>query len=504
MKVFDDKLNCYFEVFRQGNDLYQSQYRLDASGKPLYRQTYKLLFAIGAGTGGITYAVQRDNFLFEAPLSFYSSTGTWELSPGYESEHSGFSRPILSQCVACHSGRPTPTAEAFKVPSSGFRQLTIGCEDCHGPGELHVEERLKGATLQGGVDTSIVNPAKLPGWLADNICMYCHQEGDARVLKPGKSLVDFRPGTPLDDTLAIFQIPLNRDAPPQSPLLDHYYGMILSKCYIASRKLSCWSCHDPHEQPAGAEKPAYFRKKCLNCHTDASCKLSLPARLSRKPPNDCAGCHLPKRDLAEISHAALTDHRIVATPGEPFGEASLQTTPQLPDLFHISASPGGAPVAPITILEAYGQLAAAYPDAYQRRYFAFLDQMAPSQIDNPIALSALAEEALSEHRPKAEDQAIRYLYRAVELGSSNPGDYRSLGQMLGEAGRVLESIEVLKRGLALAPYDVIFYQSLSADYVSLGRDSEAAAIAMEGLSLFPEDTSLKTLLQTARRKPPVH
>ncbi len=501
VRVFDKKSNYYFEVSRQGDDLYQSQYRLDASGNMPYSQTHKLVFAIGAGAAGITYAVERDGILLQAPLSFYSSNGTWDLSPGYEVQNLGFNRPVESQCVACHSGKPMPTAEAFNVPSSGFRQLTIGCEDCHGPGELHVAERLKGATPQGDVDNSIVNPAKLPGWLADNICMSCHQKGDARVLKPGKSVVDFRPGTPLDDTVAIFQIPLSRDVSPQSISVDHNYGMVLSKCYIASRKLSCWTCHDPHEQPA-AEKPAYFREKCFQCHTDASCKLRLPARQNHKPPDDCAGCHMPKRDLVDISHTAQTDHRIRTTPDAPFLETSFQTTPQLPDLFHISAPPGGAPVPPVTLLEAYAQLASARPDVYAQRYLTLLDQAAPLESDNLFVLSALAQEAL-QRRPKAEDKAIRYLSRAVELGSENPVVYSTLGQLLGRSGRLLESTDVLKRGLALAPYEAIFYSSLCVNYITLGRNSEAAAIAVEGLSRFPENPSLKTLLRTARSDPSV-
>src|SRR5206468_9346938 len=53
---------------------------------------------------------------------------------------------------------------------------------------------------------SIVNPAKLTPWLVDNICMRCHQSGQARVLQPGKDYSDFRPGAALDDTLSIFLV----------------------------------------------------------------------------------------------------------------------------------------------------------------------------------------------------------------------------------------------------------------------------------------------------------
>ena len=166
-------------------------------------------------------------------------------------------------------------------------------------------------------------------------------------------------------------------------------------------------------------------------------------------------------------------------------------------MFHIGAPPGGAPVPPVTLLEAYAQLAAARPDVYAQRYLTLLEQTAPLESDNLFVLTALAQEAL-QRRPKAEDQAIRYLSRAVVLGSENPLIYSTLGQLLGRSGRLLESTEVLKRGLALAPYDATFYSSLSVNYITRGRYSEAAAIAMEGLSRFPEDPSLKTLLRTAR------
>jgi len=105
VKLLDEKLGCYFEVFRRGNELYQSQYALDASGTRSIGRLTSWSTPSAPVRGGITYAIQRDNFLLQAPLSFYSRTGTWELSPGYQSLHHGFNRPILSQCVACHSGK---------------------------------------------------------------------------------------------------------------------------------------------------------------------------------------------------------------------------------------------------------------------------------------------------------------------------------------------------------------------------------------------------------------
>jgi len=229
--IFEKKLNRHFKVFRQGNDIYESEYGLLAEGTQTFNHTEKIDFVIGAGRVGFTYVVRRGNYLFEAPVSFYSKTGTWELSPGYDSQDYGFARPILPECAACHSGLPQPVPNRdgeYRDPP--FRELSIGCENCHGPGALHVEERVKGLLLAGDLDSSIVNPAKLPPWLADNVCMSCHQGGDARILQPGKKFGDFRPGMPLDNALAIFKIPLSRERLVESPLLDHYSSMFLSKC----------------------------------------------------------------------------------------------------------------------------------------------------------------------------------------------------------------------------------------------------------------------------------
>ncbi len=111
-------------------------------------------------------------------------------------------------CAACHSGRPQPVPDRkglYRQPP--FRELGIGCENCHAPGQLHVQARLKGKPLRGKIDNTIVNPDDLSPWLADNICMSCHEEGDARVLRSGKRYTDFRPGTPLSNTLLVFSPP---------------------------------------------------------------------------------------------------------------------------------------------------------------------------------------------------------------------------------------------------------------------------------------------------------
>ncbi|MGE5325468.1 MAG: hypothetical protein ACM3NO_00395, partial [Deltaproteobacteria bacterium] len=334
--------NRYYEVYRRGNDVFQSEYELDAQGRELFRDSQKVSYIIGSGSNGTTPMVQRGDYMFEAPLSFYTKARVWGLSPGYDKSDYGFSRPIGADCITCHSSRPRPVENSDgKFLTPPFEELPLGCENCHGPGSIHVKERLEGAPLEGPVDHSIVNPEKLPPWLANNICMRCHQGLDAAVLMPGKAYTDFRPGTPLTNTLAIFAVPFNRKAPPQEPLLQHFSLMSISQCYLKSGgKLACISCHEPHVEPSAAGAPAYFRSRCLRCHTEKSCKLSLAARKAKNPPDNCIGCHMPKQSLERVSHSSLTDHRIPARPGEPLPDAAFNlTSPALPDLVHLNAIP---------------------------------------------------------------------------------------------------------------------------------------------------------------------
>ena len=126
-------------MFRRGNDLYQSEIEVDPLGNVTGHSTYKLEYAIGSGTRGFGYIVKRDGRLVEAPLSFYTKTGKWDLSPGYQNAEQGFDRFITTECVACHSGRSQPVPNRLRMYlDPPFLELAIGCENCHGPGQQHI------------------------------------------------------------------------------------------------------------------------------------------------------------------------------------------------------------------------------------------------------------------------------------------------------------------------------------------------------------------------------
>jgi hypothetical protein len=504
--IFDAKLNRHFEVSVRGGNLYQDDYEIGPAEKEVFHDTQKVEWIIGSGANGFSAIVQRGDTLFEAPLSFYSKTQDWALSPGYESYDYGFSRPILPACIVCHSGRPRPIPDGngrFLDPP--FMDLAIGCENCHGPGALHVLEMKESRRGIKGGDHSIVNPAKLPSWLADNICASCHQTGDARVLKPGKNFQDFRPGSALDDTLAILVVPPKRDAPPQSDLLEHYFSMTLSKCYRGSRnRLSCITCHDPHTQPAGQEVSKLFRLRCLTCHTEKSCAVPFATRQRKTPPDDCAGCHMPKRDVKEISHSVLTNHRIVRESEEPYPDAALHlATPKLPGLVHLDAIPDqkDTSLPSVTLLRAYGQLMNTHPE-YREQYTALAEKLRTSTPADISVLEALANVALEKKTSEGEAEAIDYLGRAINQRSSSPGDFELCGSLLIRAGRLPEAADVLQRGITIIPHDGELYRLLGAAYLSQNRSTEASKVLTHASQIFPENAAIRALLAESQTANP--
>lgn len=381
--VVSPLFNRAYTVFREGSDLYQSEREYYSVSSYFITDKHKLEYVIGSGLHGQTYLVSRRHYLFQAPLSFYSKRQRWDLSPGYELAEFGFDRPISRGCLTCHTNSKLLLAskgdQAVPSPAAKNQEVAIGCENCHGPGQLHVAERRKGIKLSGGLDTSIVNPAKLPSQLAEDICMSCHQGKDLRLLQPGKDFCDFRPGRPLRETLAIFTILPKRNDPPRSDLVDHHFSLRASECYLKSQgRLSCLSCHNPHEEVPAEAAADYYRSKCLTCHKETSCTLSLAERARRRGTDDCAACHMPKRAPLEIPHAALTNHRIGGREGDPFPESAFQLIPELPDLIYLNGpSNPNADALPVEVLhQAYDQLIRKRPE-YRKQYLMLRTQRKP-------------------------------------------------------------------------------------------------------------------------------
>jgi hypothetical protein len=500
--IYDERIDRHFEGYAKDGKLYQTEFHSKADQEPTFRDTHALNWILGSGMNGFGGIVQRDGFLFQAPLSFYSKANGWALSPGYEFGDYGFSRPILAGCIFCHSGRPRPIAASnghFEDPP--FTELAIGCENCHGPGALHRTSVLAAGHEFKGKNLHIVNPARLSPALVDNICMSCHQTGDVRVLKPGKTYQDFRPGTPLDDTLSILMIPPMRETPPQADHLEHYYSMTLSKCYRSSRRaLSCITCHDPHVEPSRDEAPRYFASKCMQCHTDKSCRLAPEARQRSNPPDNCIGCHMPQRDVKVIQHSSITNHRILARPDEPFPDITFdQTTSTLPDLIHLNPAPTRktVPLPRLTLLQAYGELSETHPQ-YTNRYFAVLRELENTEANDALVQSALGHRDLKDGKFA---EAARHLQLSIRIDPRQASVYGDLADALAKLDRHDESLAALQKGIALDPFNPVLQKSLIVQLIQAKRHADAKTALEHYLEVFPQDDFMRHMLDLANNGP---
>jgi hypothetical protein len=506
--LFDPKSNHHFEIHIENGRLIQSEYEIGASGQEVFRSTHEMTWIIGTGENGFGALLRRGDYLFQAPLSHYTQTSRWDLSPGYQNRDEGFNRVIQPGCIYCHSGRPQPIAGhdgSYRDPA--FTQTPIGCENCHGPGAAHSEAMRKGKIAKNGAGPAIVNPERLTSQLANDICMSCHQGGDARVLEPGKTYQDFRPGQPLERTVAIFQIPPTRDNPPNEDHVEHYYSMSLSKCFLATRSLSadkqlrCISCHDPHVEPTEEEAPAYFKSACLTCHTEASCTAPLASRRSTTPSDNCIGCHMPRRSIRVISHSSATNHRIVRTPEEPFPEVSFyQTTSAMPDLIELNPAGergSGAEAPPaLTRLRAYALLKAEGKEQYVQPWLKTLADLETSNPENAVVQASLGHRDLKNHRYA---EAVTHLEHSLELDPLRPLVYVDLSTAEEQSGNRAAAILSARKAVALEPFNPGIWKTLIYQLVQDKQYDQVEAEGEKYLQMFPEDDRMREMLAIAKR-----
>jgi tetratricopeptide (TPR) repeat protein len=205
---------------------------------------------------------------------------------------------------------------------------------------------------------------------------------------------------------------------------------------------------------------------------------------------------MPKRKVIVISHSVLTNHRIVVKPDEPFPDAAYHmTTPGLPDLVQLNATPGvnQAP-SPLVVLQAYRQAMLSHPE-YRPRSWNLAQQLQTRYPNNVSVLEALADLALQRRDLEALNSAIHYLDLARVQGTTDTSDFEELGKLLLIAGRRTEAVATLRQAISLSPYDAELYRLLGKAYVALGQPSEACDTFLRATEFFPQDSEMRSSAQ---------
>lgn len=305
--VYDKDLDFYYKPFWQNDSLYVMEYRTEGSDT-----THKLLqkvdYIVGSGQHTNSHIFSKNGYLYQAPITFYTQKKQWDLAPGFEKGASSrFTRLIESECMTCHNGYP----DFVKTSQNKYVTIKTGidCERCHGPGGLHVKEKMAGNIVDTskGPDYTIVNPRRLSTELQNNICQRCHLQGIA-VLNDGKTFFDFRPGMHLSEVMNVF-MPQYEGAQDKMIMASHVERMKKSDCYVSSGKMSCITCHNPHVSVKFTQHSQYINA-CNSCHGAGKQQCTEKEAVRNAKGNDCITCHMPRNGSIDIPHVAVTDHYI--------------------------------------------------------------------------------------------------------------------------------------------------------------------------------------------------
>ncbi len=250
-------------------------------------------------------------------------------------------------CVFCHNTGPEPRVsnveqireraqrgEPVDVRSelryeTKVAELGIGCEACHGPGGEHLARMQRFdqrwlATIVSGSDRSMVNPARLSGARANDVCGACHAGRTLhdiaaldRWMSDGPS---FRPG----DDLSQHVVALGANTPsPAAHLPDlyrnrfwhdgsirlsayEYQGLQASACAV-DEDLTCIRCHSMHGGDPAGMLPLANRgdAPCLRCHQGYRDRVAEHSgHAVESPGSRCMNCHMPR-----AVYGVMTIHR---------------------------------------------------------------------------------------------------------------------------------------------------------------------------------------------------
>ena len=324
--VYDKYKDFYYHPFWAGDSLRIMEFRIYQKDT-IYKRVETVKYIIGSGQHTNSHIYNVNGYLFQAPMTYYTQQGTWDLPPGFENgNNSRFNRNIGLECMSCHNGYPT--MELGSENKYSYVPQGIDCERCHGPGSKHISDKMAGKIIDVSkdVDYSIVNPAKLPIDLQFDVCQRCHIQGNA-VLVEGKSFYDFRPGMRLSEVMNVF-MPVYKGRKEEHIMASHAERLKQSLCYLKTTEklntnngsnhflmdgekgLTCITCHNPHVSRLETTKET-FNTACRNCHRVETNNYCLEDELVLKKNNsNCVVCHMPENKTVDIPHVRIHDHKI--------------------------------------------------------------------------------------------------------------------------------------------------------------------------------------------------
>lgn len=315
-RVYDEATDLYYFPFFRDSNMYILEFRLEGTDT-VHQRLEQIDYIVGSGQHTNSHILSVNGYCYQAPITYYTQAQKWDMAPGFdEGANLRFSRALHAECLTCHNHYPSLGEGALHQ----FHDMPRGieCERCHGPGELHVREKLAGIRVDTAVnaDYSIVNPRRLSRDLQLDLCQRCHLQGIA-VLEPGKTFFDFRPGMRLSEIMQVF-LPRYTNSHQQFIMASQADRLRLSACFELS-DMTCLTCHNPHVSVEATGKE-HYNQACEQCHQAAG-QVACSAPDS---DSNCIACHMPPSASIDIPHVSITDHYIRKDYRKTSGQAPAQ------------------------------------------------------------------------------------------------------------------------------------------------------------------------------------
>jgi ssDNA-binding Zn-finger/Zn-ribbon topoisomerase 1 len=513
--VYDTANNLYYHPYWQNDSMFVREYRV-VDGDTVHSRIQHVSYVIGSGHHTNSHLYNVNGFVFQAPITFYTQEKYWDMAPGFEGGfNSRFSRVIGHECMTCHNGLP----EFVEGSVNQYKQVPVGidCERCHGPGELHVKEKLAGIIVDTTkeADYTIVNPRRLNKDLQMSLCQRCHLQGVA-VLQDDKNWDDFKPAMHLKEVMNVY-LPRYQGGENDFIMASQADRLRMSQCYLQT-EMTCITCHNPHVSVRAGKKED-FNVKCTNCHQSnanaQSQKLcSAPETDLTAANNNCVGCHMPRSGSIDIPHVTITDHNIrkeykpastlsvdeVANVRQFIGlECLTDPTPALPnkmeaylDFYEKYSSKGYVLDSAYKLLQQlkatdkyYLKLAVHY--YYLKGNFAEVikisGQLKPESMKDKWTIYRIGEAHFQQRNLSA---AQSYFNRAVQLEPFNLELLNKKASTLALTGKNAEAKLVYEQLLALYPNAKEAYTNLAYLYMLEFNWNQADALLGSALALDPD------------------
>jgi tetratricopeptide (TPR) repeat protein len=491
--IYDSYSDFYYHPFWDQDSLKILEFRLDKKDT-VYKRIEKVDYIIGSGQHTNSHMYSTNGYVRQMPMTFYTQKKTWDLPPGFEKGfNTRFNRLIGLECMTCHNSFPQ-----FKEGSENRYEALpngINCERCHGPGSMHVREKMAGNLVDTSkvIDYTIVNPGKLPIDLQFDVCQRCHLQGNA-VLKNDHSFYDFKPGKKLSDYISVF-LPKYKGAENEFIMASHADRLKMSPCFIKSfipsqgentlrpykQSLTCVTCHNPHVSVKSTNEVA-FNSACKNCHSPQK-KLALCSEkeATRKAINgdNCFKCHMPKSNTLDIPHVTTTDHFI----RKPVSNQVKKASKEFIGLYAINEKTPSKE----TIAEAYinqfekFDFNPTYLDSAQH----YLDDKSKAAINKNFDLLVHLQfckqnyERVLAYVTAVGKEILLNEQNSIfkkSLDNKNAWTLYRIGEAYANFSKHSDACLFYQRACKLAPYNLEFKNKLGASLSASGRTDEAQRI----------------------------